>query len=154
MATNSISAKFNNNNINRIEKLPKSLTTTKPTFGEKSEKFELFEALLQTSLEIHNQLTAEDKITFFQCFMRGDPLQTYKNINVPSREKLAEILTVFRRKYVKPQSKHKFQQLVFNPTNEKLIDFLDELQKLAKKAFGVAAQAVTEQFIMPGCLHI
>ena len=58
---------------------------------------------------------------------------------------------MFRRKYVKPQSmaaaKHKFQRLVFNPTNQKLNDFLDELQKLAKDAFGVAAQAIVEQFI-------
>ena len=64
---------------------------------------------------------------------------------------MGEVLTVFRRKYVKSQSmataKHKFQRLVFNPANQKLIDFLDELQKLAKDAFGVAAQAIIEQFI-------
>ena len=83
--------------------------------------------------------------------MRGDALQTFKNITSPNRENLGEILTVFRRKYVKPQSmttaKHKFQRLVFNPANRKLIDFLDELQKLAKDASGVAAQAFIEQFI-------
>ena len=44
-------------------------------------------------------------------------------------------------------AKHKLQQLVFNPANQKLIDFLDELQKLAKDALGVAAQAVIEQLI-------
>ena len=83
--------------------------------------------------------------------MRGDALQTFKNITSPNRENLGEILTVFRRKYVKPQSmataKHKFQRLVFNPSNQKLIDFLDDFQKLAKGAFGVAAQAIIEQFI-------
>ena len=83
--------------------------------------------------------------------MRGDALQTFKNITSPNRENLGEILTVFRKKYVKPQSmataKHKFQQLVFNPANQKLIDFLGELQKLAKDAFGVDAQAIIEQFI-------
>ena len=83
--------------------------------------------------------------------MRGDALQTFKNITSPNRENLGEILTVFRRKYVKPQSmatvKHKFQRLVFNPANQKLIHFLDELQKLAKNAFGVAARAIIEQFI-------
>ena len=122
-----------------------------PTFDGKSEKFELFEDLFQTSLKIHNQLTEEDKINYFHSFMRGDALQTFKNITSPNRENLGEILTVFRRKYVKPQSrataKHKFQRLVFNLANEKLIDFLDELQKLAKDAFGVAAQAIIEQFI-------
>ena len=74
--------------------------------------------------------------------MRGDALQTIKNISSPNRENLAELLTVFRRKYVKPQSRatarHKFQQIVFNPANQELVDFLDELQKLAKEALGVA----------------
>ena len=150
LATNSNSANFNNN-ISRISKLPKSLTTTMPTFDGKPEKFELFEDLLQTSLKIHNQLMEEDKINYFHSLVRGDALQTFINITTPSRENLAEILTVFRRKYKKPQSmataKHKFQQLVFNRANQKLIDFLDELQKLAKDAFGVAAQAIIEQFI-------
>ena len=58
---------------------------------------------------------------------------------------------MFLKKYVKPQSlataKHKFQRLVFNKANQKLIDFLDELQKPAKDAFGVAAQAIIEQFL-------
>ena len=150
LATNSNSANFNNN-ISRISKLHKSLTTTMPIFHGKSEKFELLEDLFQTSLKIHNQLTEEDKLHYFHSLMRGDALQTFKNIDSPNRENLTEILTVFRRKYVKPQSmataKHKFQQLVFNPANQTLIDFSDELQKLAKDAFGVAAQAVIEQFI-------
>ena len=150
LATNSNSANFNNN-ISRTSKLPKSLTTTMPTFDRKSEKFELFEDLFQTSLKIHNELTEEDKMNYFHSLMRGDALQTFKNIDSPNRENLTEILFVFRRKYVKPQSmptaKHKFQQLVFNPVNQKLIDFLEELQKLTKGALGVAAQAIIDRFI-------
>ena len=122
-----------------------------PTFDGKSENLELFDDLFQTSLKIHNQLTEEDKICYFHFLMRGDALQTFKNVGSPNQENLTEILTVFRRKYVKPQSmataKHKFQQIVFNPANQNLIDFLDELQKLAKNAFGVDAQAILEQFI-------
>ena len=150
LATNSNSANFNNH-ISRISKLPKSVTTTMPTFDAKSETFELFEDLFQTSLKIHNQLTEEDKINYFHYLMRGDALQTFKDITNPNRENLGEILNVFRRKYLKPQSmataKHKFQRMVFNPANQKLIDLLDELQKLAKDAFGIAAQAIIEQFI-------
>ena len=90
-----------------------------PTFDGKSEKFELFEDLFQTNLKFHNQLTEEDKINYFHSLMRGDALSTFKNITSPNRENLAVFLTVFRRKYVKPQSmataKHKFQRLVFNP---------------------------------------
>ena len=150
LANNNNSANFQNN-INRISKLPKSLTTTMPTFDRKSEKFELLEDLFQTSLKIHNQLTEQDRINYFHSLMRGDALQTFKNINGPTRENLGEILAVFRRKYVKPQSmataKHKLQKLVFNPANQKLVDFLDELRKLAKDAFGIAAHAIVEQFI-------
>ena len=122
-----------------------------PIFDGKSEKFELFEDLFQTSLKTHDQLTEEDKINYFQSLMRGDALQTFRNSTSPKRENLGEILTVFCRKYLKPQSvamaKNNFQRLVFNPANQKLIDFLDELQKLAKDAFGVAAQVIIEEFI-------
>ena len=103
--------------------------------------------------EVHeevNQLTEDDRINYFHSFMRGDALQTFKSINGPTRENLGEILAIFRRKYVKPQSmataKHKIQKLVFNPANQNLVDFLGELQKLAKNAFGIAAHAIIEQF--------
>ena len=111
LATNSNYANVNNTS-NRISKLPKSLTTTMSTFDGKSEKFELFEDLFRTSLKIQNHLTEEDKIYYFHSLMRGDALQTFKNITIPNRGNSGEILTVFRRKYVKPQSmataKHKF----------------------------------------------
>ena len=122
-----------------------------PTFDGKSEKFELFEDLFQTNLKNHIQLTEEDRINYFHSLMRGDALQTFENINGPTRENLGENLAVFRRKYVKPQwmatAKHKFKKLVFNQANQKLVDFLDELQRLAKDAFGIAAHAIIEQFI-------
>ena len=121
-----------------------------PTFDGNSEKFELFEDLFQTSLKIHNQLT-KDRFNYFHSLMKGDALQTFKDINGPTRENLEEILAVFRRSYVKPQSmaaaKHKFQKLVFNPAKQNLVDFFDELQKLAKDAFGIAAYAIIEHFI-------
>ena len=47
-----------------------------PTFDGKSEKLELFEDLFQTSFKIHNHLTE----------VRGDALQTFKNITTPNRE--------------------------------------------------------------------
>ena len=90
--------------------------------------------------------------------MGGDALKTFKNINGPTRENLGEFLAVFRRKYVKPllmaTAKHKFQKLVFNPANQELVEFLHELQRLAKDAFEIAAHAIIEQFIdakMPRC---
>ena len=121
------------------------------TFDGKSEKFEIFEDIFQPSLKKDTQLTEEYRVNYFHSFMRVDALQTFENINSPTRENMGEILVVFRRKYLKPQSmataKHKFQKLVFNPVNQKLVDFLDEFQKLAKHAIGVAARAINEQFI-------
>ena len=122
-----------------------------PTIDGKSQKFELLEDLFQTNLKIHNQLTEENKTNYLHSLMRGDALQTFKNITSPNRENLGEILTVIRRKYLKPHSmareKHTFQRLVFNPANQKLFDFLHELQKLAKDSFGDAGQGIIEQFI-------
>ena len=122
-----------------------------PTSDAKSEKFELFKDLFQISFKIHSQLTEDDKKIYFHSLIRGDALQTFKNITSPNRKNFGELLTVLLRKYVKPlwkaTSKQKFQRLVFNPANQKLFDFLDELQKLAKYAFGHAAQEIIEQFI-------
>ena len=150
LANKNNSANFHNN-INRVSKLPKSITTTMPTFDGKSEKIEPFGDLFQTSLKIHNESTEDDRINYFHSLMRGDALQTFKKINGPTRENLGEILAVFRRRFVKPQSmataKHNFQKLVFNSANQKIVDFLDKLQKWAKDAFGTAAHAIIDQFI-------
>ena len=94
LADNNNSANFHIK-LNKISKLPKSLTTTMPTFDGRSEKSELFEDLFQSSLKLHNQLTEEDRSNYFHSLMKGDALQTFKNINGPTRENLGEILTVF-----------------------------------------------------------
>ena len=113
LATKSNSANFNNI-INRVSKLPKSFTTTMPTFDGQSEKFEQFDDLFQTSLEVHNEVTEEDKINYFHSVMRGDGLQTFRNITRLNRENLGDILSVFSRKYVKPQSQWLQQNTNFN----------------------------------------
>ena len=122
-----------------------------PTFDAKSEMFDIFGDLFQTSFKIDNELTEDDRINYFHSLMRGDAPQTFKSKNGPTREIVREILTVFRTKYVKPQSlasaKHKFQKLVFNRAKQKLSGFFDDLQKLAKNAFGTAAHAIIQQFI-------
>ena len=116
-----------------------------------TEEIELFEDLFRTSPKIQNQLTEDARINYFHSLMRGDALQTFKNISGPTQDNLGEILAVFRWNYIKPQSmstaKYKFQKLDFNPANQKLVDFLDELDKLARDAFGIAAHAIIEQFI-------
>ena len=44
-------------------------------------------------------------------------------------------------------AKHKIQKLVFNPANQKIVVFVDEIQKQAKDAFVRPAHAMVEQFI-------
>ena len=83
LATNRDLSNFNKN-TNRISKLPKSLTTTTPTFDEKSERLELLEDLVQPSLKTHNQLTGEDNMNHFHFLMRGDALQTFKKSPAPT----------------------------------------------------------------------
>ena len=68
--------------------MPKSLSTTISTFTGKSEKFELFGDLSQTSLKLHNQLTQENKMNYFHFFMRSEALQTFEDISIPIPENL------------------------------------------------------------------
>ena len=81
-------------NSNRNSKLPKSLTTLVPTFDGKLKEFDLFKGLFRMSLKIHNHLTEEDKISYFFPLMRGDTLQTCRNMTSLKREKLGDILTI------------------------------------------------------------
>ena len=76
--------------------------------------------------------------------------QTSIGANSPSRANLDGRLMVFRKKVLKHQSmattKLNWQQIVFNLANQKVNDFLGELQKLAKDAFKGAAHAAIVQF--------
>ena len=80
------------------------VSSTTLTFDGKSEKFELF-------FKMQPDLTETMKINHFHSLLRKNALQTFRNINTANRQTLEEILAVFRRKYVKPESqataKHK-----------------------------------------------
>ena len=144
-----------------IEKLanknaPQSLFHPKNTLtfygkNEKNEKFEYFEDLFHTTLRMQPNLTEEMKINHFHAHLRGLALKTFKNIQRSPTTTLEDILKVFRRKYVKPESsasaKHRFNRLFFDPENQKLPDFLEELQESAEKAFGDNAHQMIENLL-------
>ena len=96
-------------------------------------------------------LTEEMKINHFHAHLRGLALKTFKNIQRTPATTLEDILVVFRRKYVKPESsasaKHRFNRLTFDPENQKLPDFLEELQESAEKAFGENAPQMIENLL-------
>ena len=118
---------------------------------EKNEKFEYFEDLFHTTLRMQPALTEEMKINHFHAHLRGLALKTFKNVQRTPTTTLEDILVVFRRKYVKPESsasaKHRFHRLVFDPERQKIPDFLEELQESAKKAFGDIASQMIESLL-------
>ena len=156
LATNSNSANFNNNS-NRLSKLPKSLTTALPIFDRISEKFWTVWRSIPNGFKNPQSAHRRTQNKLFPlshaCWCAAD----VRKHQQPERGNLAEILTVFRKKYLKPQSmaaaKHKFQHLVFNLANQKLIEFLEELQKLAEDALGVAPKQSLNNSYIPRCVH-
>ena len=119
--------------------------------NEKNEKFEYFEDLFHTTLRMQPNLTEDMKINHFHAHLRGLALKTFKNIQRTPTTTLEDILKVFRRKYVKPESsasaKHRFNRLFFDPENQKLSDFLEELEESAEKAFGTNAHQMIENLL-------
>ena len=91
------------------------VSTTTLTFDGKSEKFELFEDLFHTMIKMQPDMAEAMKINHFHSLLRKNALQTFRNINTANRQTLEDILAVFRRKYVKPESqataKHNWHRL-------------------------------------------
>ena len=121
------------------------------TFDGKSEKFELFEDLFHTMIKLQPEMTEQMKINHFHSLLRKNALQTFRNISSSNRQTLEDVLVIFRRKYVKPESqataKHKWHRLVFDPNTMKLPDFLEELNQGAEKAFGDHAQKMIDSLL-------
>ena len=130
---------------------PPQKHTTFNRKNEKNEKFEYFEDLFHTTFRMQSNLTEEMKINHFHAHLRGLALKTFKNIKRTPTTTLEDILKVFRRKYVKPEpsasAKHRFNRLFFDPENQKLPDFLEELQESAQKAFEDNAHQMIENLL-------
>ena len=96
------------------------------TFDGKTEKFELFEDLFHTMIKMQPEMTEQMKINHFHYLLRKNALQTFRNISSANRQTLEDVLIIFRRIYVKPESqataKHKWHRLVFDPNTMKLPD--------------------------------
>ena len=121
------------------------------TFDGKCEKFELFEDLFHTMIKMQPEMSEQMKINHFHSLLRKNALQTFRNISTANRQTLEDVLVIFRRKYVKPESqataKHKWHRLVFDPNTTKLPDFLEELNQGAEKAFGDNAQKMIDSLL-------
>ena len=131
--------------------MPKALTASLPVFDGKSEKFELFEDLFRNNIKMYPHLTEIQKINYFHSLLRGNALQAYCNLDDTKKDNLEEVITAFKRRFGDFQSSAKarceWDALHFNPTKQKLHEFLDALQKTAKEAFGSEAQRFIDKAI-------
>ena len=131
--------------------MPKALTASLPVFDGKSEKFELFEDLFRNNIKVYPHLTEIQKINYFQSLLRGNALQAYCNLDDTKEDNLEEVITAFKRRFGDFQSSAKarceWDALHFDPTKQKLHEFLDALQKTAKEAFGSEAQRFIDKAI-------
>ena len=131
--------------------MPKALTASLPTFDGKSEKFELFEDLFRNNIKMYPHLTEIQKINYFHSLLRGDALQAFCNIEDTKKDSLDEIMTIFKRRFgdylSMAKARCEWDALKFDPSNQKLHEFLDILQKTAKEAFGSEAQQFIDKAI-------
>ena len=131
--------------------MPKALTASLPTFDGKSEKFELFEDLFRNNLKMYPHLTELQKINYFHSLLRGDALQAFCNIEDTKKDSLDEIMTIFKRRFgdylSMAKARCEWDSLKFDPSTQKLHEFLDVLQKTAKEAFGAEAQQFIDKAI-------
>ena len=155
-----------NNSINSLadaiagiatQKRPQAATMLKPVstntliFDGKNEKFELSEDLFHTMLKMQPEMTEAMKINHFHAHLRKEALQTFINISALNNKTLDDVLIMFRRKYVKPESqataKHKWHKLTFDPNTKSLPDFLEELSECAERAFCDNAQHMIDSLL-------
>ena len=120
-----------------VPRLPKAMSTTMPTFDGKTDKFEHFEDLFQTSFKVYPNITEEEKIHYFHSLLRDEALPTFRIMTEVTREHLNDIIAGFRRRYVRQQSvataRCKWEYLSFNPSQQTFPDFLEQYQKLAQE---------------------
>ena len=76
------------------------------------------------------------KLNYFYSLLRGNELQAYCNLDDTKKDNLEEVITAFKRRFGDFQSSAKarceWDALYFDPTKEKLHEFLD-VQKLINK---------------------
>ena len=92
------------NRNSSVPRLPKAMSTTMPIFDGKTDKLEHFEDLFQTSLKVYPNITEGENIHYFHSLLRGEALQTFRNMTEATREHLNDILAGFHRRYVRQQS--------------------------------------------------
>ena len=141
----------------KLQNKPQSITirpvtTTLMTFDGKSEKVELFGDVSHKMIKMQPVMTKQMKINHFHSsLLRKGALQTFRKINTINRQTIDDVLVIFPRKYVKPESqataKHEWHRLIFDPKTMKLTDFLEELNQGAEKASGENPKSMIDSLL-------
>ena len=117
-------------------------------FDGKTENFEHFEDLFQTSLKAHPHIPEQKKIHYFYSLLLEDALQTFRIMTESTKLNLNDIIAGFRRRYVKTQSvataRCKWENLTFDPTSQTFQDFLEMYQKVEQEAYADDAPKIIE----------
>ena len=147
--------------LNAIETIPqriKSTTTNKkllqsrvPNFRGQKDKFVEFEDLLLNHLSpLANKIT-EEKLHFFQSLLRNEAIEYWQSIQITPLTTLKDVLDMFRKEFakegLKEVARYKWDQARYDPTTETFSDFLKNLKKTAKQAFGEEADRVIRMFL-------
>ena len=148
--------------LNAIQQIPqkiqKTSTSTKllqthvPNFKGQKEKYNEFEHLLLNHLRpIANKLTEEEKIHFFQSLLREDAIEFWQTVQVTSTTTLSDVLAIFRKEFaqedMKEVARYKWNEAKYDPTTETFSEFLKNLKKTAKQAFGHSADQCIQMFL-------
>ena len=133
---------------------PQAATMLKPIctniliFDGKNEKIERFEDFSHTMSIAQPEMTVARKFNDFHGHSRKQALQTFRHLIAPNRKTLDDLLIVFQRTYVKPESqataKHKWHKLTFDPNTKSFSNFWEIFNECAKRAFGDNAQQMTD----------
>ena len=102
-------------------------------------------------LKMQPETTEAIKNEHSQAHLQKEALQTFRNMSAINKKTLDVVLILFRRKYVKPESKatakHKWHKLTLEPNTESLPDSLEQLNEGAERAFGDNAQQMIDNLL-------
>ena len=128
------------------------LNTDVPKFRGARDKYNEFEHLLTNHLRPYqHRVTEEQKLRFFQSLLREDAIEFYQSIRITTETTLTDVLHAFRREFAKEDqqevARFKFNKLTYDPKNEQFPDFLKNLKKIGKQAFGDRSQELVEAML-------
>ena len=125
----------NHMDVDNTFPMPKALTTSLPTFDGNCEKFELFEDLFRNNLKMYLHLSEIQKINYFHSLLRCEALQAFRNLDDTKKDSLEDIITTFKRRFgdylSMAKARCEWDTLKFDPSTQKLHEFLNSLQKTA-----------------------